>query len=197
MAERNNAAQREHARRAITEYNRKVRPFLTLCGAQCRGQPGKFCQRIPVKGRERCELHGGKTPRGKEWHRQQRPDGSKKSDEWRAMNKLKTIEIRRKELAARLAAMTEEEREAYDRYSRAARPGTPAERADRQRNRKLKKEWANALDYRPPMSPEAQQIQDEIDRLEAFLKSQVGNATAPAEAEPATTRAPDDLGIFG
>lgn len=179
MAERNNAAQREHARRAITHWNKEVRPFLQLCGAQCRGQLGKFCQRIPVKGRERCELHGGKTPRGKEWHRKQRPDGSRKSDEWRAMNKLRTAEIRRKELIARLAAMNEEEREAYDRYSRAARPGTPAERADRQRNRKLKKEWENVFDEQRPMSPEARVIQDEIDRLRAILEQ----ARRPDEPE--------------
>jgi hypothetical protein len=186
MAERNNAAQREHARRAITEYNRKVRPFLQLCGAQCRGQPGKFCARIPVKGRERCELHGGKTPRGKEWHRKRWPDGSKKSDEWRAMNKLKTMEIRRKELIARLAAMTDEERQAYDRYSRAARPGTPAEREGHKRARQLKKEWANVFDQQRPMSPEARAIQDEIDRLRAILEQ-----AARAAHEP------DDPGIFG
>lgn len=196
MAERNNAAQREHARRAITEYNRKIRPFLQLCGAQCRGQPGKFCQRIPVKGRERCELHGGKTPRGKEWHRKQRPDGSRKSDEWRAMNKLRTAEIRRKELIARLAAMTEEEREAYDRYSRAARPGTLAEREDRNRARQLKKEWANGLNEQRPMSPEARAIQDEIDRLEGLLKPQLEVDATLAPDEPAAG-ATDDLGIFG
>lgn len=179
MAKHNTPAQREKARRTITEYNRKVRPFLQLCGAQCRGQPGKFCQRIPVKGRKRCELHGGKTPRGKEWHRKQRPDGSRKSDEWRVMNKLRTAEIRRKELIARLAAMNEEERETYDRYSRAARPGTPAERADRQRNRKLKKEWENVFDEQRPMSPEARVIQDEIDRLRAILEQ----ARRPDEPE--------------
>lgn len=183
MGNHNTPTQRQKARQTITEYNRKVRPFLTLCGAQCRGQPGKFCQRIPVKGRERCELHGGKTPRGKEWHRQQRPDGSRKSDEWRAVNKLKTIEIRRKELAARLAAMTEEEREAYERYSRAARPGTLAEREDRKRNRRLKKEWANGAGDPPPLSTEAQEIQDQIDRLEAFLIS-LAQAGAPTQPEP-------------
>lgn len=189
MAERNNAAQREHARRAITHWNKEVRPFLQLCGAQCRGQPGKFCQRIPVKGRERCELHGGKTPRGKEWHRKQRPDGSRKSDEWRAMNKLKTMEIRRKELIARLAAMTEEEREIYEKYSRAARPGSPAEREDRKSARQLKKEWANIFDEQRPMSPETRVIQDEIDRLSAILE-QARRPDAPNATEPAAKAAP-------
>lgn len=186
MGKHNTPTQRQKARQTITHWNKEVRPFLQLCGAQCRGQPGKFCQRIPVKGRERCELHGGKTPRGKEWHRKQRPDGSRKSDEWRAMNKLRTAEIRRKELIARLAAMTEEEREAYDRYSRAARPGTPAEREGRKRARQLKKEWANVFDEQRPMSPEARAIQDEIDRLRAILEQ----ARQPDVTEPAAKAAP-------
>jgi hypothetical protein len=38
-----------------------------ICGAKAKstGQP---CQRAPVKGRERCSLHGGHQPRGTEHH---------------------------------------------------------------------------------------------------------------------------------
>jgi hypothetical protein len=38
-----------------------------ICGAKAKstGQP---CQRAPVKGRERCSLHGGHQPRGVEHH---------------------------------------------------------------------------------------------------------------------------------
>jgi hypothetical protein len=38
-----------------------------ICGAQAKST-GKPCQRAPVKGRERCSLHGGHQPRGVEHH---------------------------------------------------------------------------------------------------------------------------------
>lgn len=34
-------------------------PIEGRCGARLRGKPGKFCQRYPVEGRNRCRLHGG------------------------------------------------------------------------------------------------------------------------------------------
>ena len=36
------------------------------CGSPLRKKPGRFCQRWPLVGRERCGLHGGLTPRGPE-----------------------------------------------------------------------------------------------------------------------------------
>lgn len=36
---------------------------MERCGAKLRGKEG-HCQKWPVKGRTRCEIHGGKTPRG-------------------------------------------------------------------------------------------------------------------------------------
>jgi hypothetical protein len=35
-----------------------------LCHAQLRGKPGRYCRKPAMHGRNRCELHGGKTPRG-------------------------------------------------------------------------------------------------------------------------------------
>ncbi len=31
------------------------------CGAQLRKKPGKFCRKLPIKGKRRCRLHGGKS----------------------------------------------------------------------------------------------------------------------------------------
>lgn len=36
---------------------------MQRCGARLRGKD-RNCQKWPIKGRDRCELHGGKTPRG-------------------------------------------------------------------------------------------------------------------------------------
>lgn len=35
-----------------------------ICGAACKQRPGDVCQRPPVKGRNRCHFHGGRTPVG-------------------------------------------------------------------------------------------------------------------------------------
>jgi len=37
-----------------------------LCGARLKGRPGEFCADVPVEGRQRCRVHGGSTPVGRE-----------------------------------------------------------------------------------------------------------------------------------
>lgn len=39
-----------------------------VCGAQLRGKPGKFCQKPPVPGATRCNLHGGYSHAGGPGH---------------------------------------------------------------------------------------------------------------------------------
>lgn len=39
-------------------------PIEGKCGSPLRRKPGQFCTKNPVTGRERCEMHGGKSPRG-------------------------------------------------------------------------------------------------------------------------------------
>ena len=42
----------------------KSAPNQPICGATNRqGQP---CQRLPAKGKTRCKLHGGATPKGRQ-----------------------------------------------------------------------------------------------------------------------------------
>ena len=50
----------------VEDKNKKEANPAKTCGAQLRGKPGQYCKRHPIKGRRRCRLHGGKTPRGKE-----------------------------------------------------------------------------------------------------------------------------------
>ena len=40
------------------------KPPVRVCGANLRNKPGCTCRKPPVTGRNRCELHGGLTPRG-------------------------------------------------------------------------------------------------------------------------------------
>lgn len=42
------------------------KPRKGRCNARLRGdRAGAFCRRLPARGRARCRLHGGATPRGK------------------------------------------------------------------------------------------------------------------------------------
>jgi len=34
---------------------------VKVCGAQLRKKPGRFCRKIPIRGKRRCRLHGGKS----------------------------------------------------------------------------------------------------------------------------------------
>ena len=38
--------------------------WIPKCGAQLRGQPGRFCEKPKLKGSERCDLHGGLSLKG-------------------------------------------------------------------------------------------------------------------------------------
>ena len=122
-------------RRRGTEKSIRVREQMPKCGAKCR-QTGAPCANPVAEPGKRCRLHGGATPSGKDWHRAQMPppDASPK----RGRMKLLTLAVRREALERRLAAMTPEDRERYDRRSAAMQPGTPAERRWRHNNREMR-----------------------------------------------------------
>jgi len=118
-------------RRIAATASIAARAEMSKCGARTRS--GGRCQK-PGMANGRCDRHGGKTPSGAQWHR---PVLS--ADPVRRARKLKTLERRRTQLAARVAAMTPEERERYERRRTAARPGTPAQRAQRRQDRSARK----------------------------------------------------------
>jgi hypothetical protein len=134
------------------------------CGAKRKGD-GQPCQN-PGLENGRCRLHGGLTPKGDRWHVPRWPRAGAPAEKFD--KKRRELDRRRERLAARVAAMTPAEREAYERRSRGARPGTPAERAQRQHDREARKLFA-ALEAAPPrkQSAEAQALAAEIARLEA------------------------------
>lgn len=122
---------RLQARQAITDYNRNVRPFRPRCSAKARST-GEQCRRIAMEN-GKCDCHGGKTPRGKNWHRPQWPNPDR-SDATKLLNrKLHDRERAARKLNRRLAAADEAEREDYRKWKASHRPGDPAARAARRR----------------------------------------------------------------
>lgn len=154
---------REIARQHCLRMNaqRKAGP---KCGAKKRST-GEPC-RNPPKANGRCRLHGGSTPKEKGWHKPRWPDKNSPLAMDKAAAKIRDRERAAKKRAARLAAMTPDERARHDAWHRARRPGSPAARARCRMDRQHAAEVRKVLD-RPaaPPSAEAVEIQDHIERL--------------------------------
>jgi hypothetical protein len=104
------------------------------CGA-ARKRDGEPCGNPAMKN-GRCGIHGGKTPSGRHWHVVQFPDCSTPHGEAKFNRKLRDQKRYAEKRAARLAAMTPEQRAAHDAWHRAHAPGAAAARsADRERTR--------------------------------------------------------------
>lgn len=178
---------KEIGRRGIAKINAEAH-LRPSCGAR-RRTDGEPCQNHPMKN-GRCRLHGGATPSGDDWHRTKWPDGKSPAAEKKLRSKLKTLDIRRRDRAKRLASMTPEERARHEKRRGELKPGRVGER---QMRRKLKADAAYlaSLRDRPerPPSPEAVRLQNEIAELDA--------AAARLRAEIAAARTETDMGVFG
>lgn len=139
------------------------------CGARTKGS-GRPCQLPVVEGRARCRRHGGATPRGADWHRVQwgRPGMSTAQLE----AKLRSLERRRKKRAAKVAAMTPDERQRFEARSKAMRPRTAAQRTAAVHDRATRAVFLEAQKRPPRPSPheaELRALQERRAALEARL----------------------------
>jgi hypothetical protein len=98
-------------------------------------------------------MHGGKTPRGRQWHVVQFPDCSTPGGEAKFNRKLRDQERSAVRRARRLAAMTPDQRAKHEAWRRSHRPGAKAARsADRERARQsaeTRRMFAVAAPQRP------------------------------------------------
>jgi hypothetical protein len=175
---------RTMARGAIRTYN-ATRHTLPKCEA-VRRTDGGLCQQIAM-GNGRCYLHGGRTPKGKDWHRPQ-PG----ADAVKTQRKLKDMERAAKKRAKRLAAMTPDERKRYEEWQKSHRPGPPGlratERARRARN-KAAREQLTKMGEPAPQSAEAQALAAAIEALR--------HQAQQLRANHDTAASNFDEGIFG
>jgi hypothetical protein len=111
----------------------------------------------------RCRFHGGRVPKGKDWHRPRYPDGNAPDAVQRADRKVRDLQRAAAKRKKRLAAMTPEERSAYEAWRRAHKPGAPAERA------RLREERRQTEDFRKRVA-EAVRTQSPPDEIEQSLR---------------------------
>ncbi|MCJ2065395.1 hypothetical protein MKK63_22165 [Methylobacterium sp. J-088] len=173
------------ANAALRRFNSE-RHLHPICGATAKST-GEPCRQMPAKGRTRCKLHGGATPRGDGpagWHTPGfpagLPTGKPRSDAYKAW--------KRREKRARLAAMTPEKLARHEDWHRTHKAGDAAQRAHARRNRDARR-WLDTIMNEPPLSPTPAQI--ELNELRAKLHAHIARldaeGAADADEEPPTT----------
>ena len=122
-------------RAAIRGWNAQ-RADIPRCGA-VRKSDGNGCRQWPMPN-GRCYLHGGRTPRGDQWHVRQPPATMSKLDA-----KLRTAARQSKRVARQLEALTPDERAVRAAWHKSHAPGAAAPRArlrlEREHNRDARK----------------------------------------------------------
>lgn len=153
---------RQAGLRAVERWKRAPK-----CGARKRSD-GEPCRNPGIEPSGRCRFHGGKTPRGKEWHRvtkrETTSDKGAAIDSRKLQNKIKAAAAR----ARRLAAMTPEEREAHRHWQAAHKPGPPGARARMREERRQARSIAAFLaqEKTTAIDPEAAELRAMIEDLE-------------------------------
>ncbi|WP_433996783.1 HGGxSTG domain-containing protein [Bradyrhizobium liaoningense] len=180
-------AGREHARRNAKANQKRLRD-RQRCGAKRRD--GEPCTQ-PGMANGRCRLHGGATPRGRAWHVSQYCDVSTPAGVRRHNRKVRQQKRYATQRAARLTAMTPEQRAAFDAWHRARRPGLTKAARSAERERARQNADARRLLAEQPREAASS---PEIARIRAAL------ATAKAELarlEARSNSRDDSKGVFG
>ena len=176
---------REIARRHCLQMNAE-RASKPKCGARAR-TTGEQCRQVAMAN-GRCRFHGGATPKGRDWHRPQWPNGKRPDAIAKAMAKAKDLERAAKQRERKVAAMSPAVRREHDAWKRSHKPGTPGERARARIDRQHAVEVRERL-AKPAAPPSAERV--EIERHLAELRREAKLIEARIRAEE------DGLGVFG
>jgi hypothetical protein len=178
---------RQIGRDAIRQWNAK-RDLMPRCDAVSKSSGGR-CRQWPMQN-GRCHWHGGRTGRGDLWHLPQYADCSTAAGEAKFNRKLRDLKRYADKRAARLAAMTPEQRARHDAWHRAHAPGAAApRRANRERTRQSSE--ARGLIAQQPRQlasdPEATRIERALAAASVELARLEARSAKPTE---------EDEGIF-
>ncbi|WP_332716091.1 hypothetical protein [Pelagibacterium mangrovi] len=155
-------------RRNIQNFNIVMRDTYPRCGAKAKstGQP---CQRFAMAN-GRCDVHGGRTPKGKDWHKPRWPNKSAPDANEKLNRKLKDLDRAYRKRERRLVAMTDDERARHEEWQRSHKPGSAAARqaakARRQKNADARARYERSRNEPQPLSPELEHLEQQIAQLE-------------------------------
>ena len=168
---------------ALRKFNEN-QTKLPKCSAKAKST-GERCAQ-PAMRNGVCRYHGGKTPKGDDWHKPVWPaDGP--AFEAKLASKTKALDKRRRGKAADLAKMTDEERAKHECWQKAHKPGSAGARA------RTKKARQDAVSFRAVVeAPPAERPRDpELEALDIEIAAAHRQAVA-LEINLATNE-----GIFG
>lgn len=155
------------AKANLAEFAKRPR-----CGATCRST-GEPCRNPVITGRTRCRFHGGVTGRGREWHRMKPV-----ADPHKANRKIAHHIRSANKRAKRVAAMTPEQRAAFDRWQATHTPDSPEARSSRRALRRQNLDARRTIEQlaSKPATPktdleiEIERLKDELEQREQFRK---------------------------
>lgn len=130
---RGSAAQIAVGRAAIIKWNR-TRHLHPKCEA-ARKRDYEPCQNLAMAN-GRCHKHGGKTPKGDNWHRPLWPHRDAPGANTKLNRKLNDLQRAAAKREKRKKRMSAEERAAHEQWQRTHKPGPAAARARTRRERK-------------------------------------------------------------
>jgi hypothetical protein len=155
------------ANAALRRFNTQ-RHLHPLCGAKAKST-GEPCRQIPAKGRTRCKLHGGATPRGDGpagWHTPGFPNGlptgKPRSDAYKVR--------KRRQRRAAIAAMTADELARLEAWRRTHKPGSTRDRSHGRYAREAR-QWLEAIMNEAPTKPTPDQL--ELNALREKLRARL------------------------
>jgi hypothetical protein len=117
----------------------------------------------------RCHLHGGRVPRGDQWHKRQWPTKDGPAVEKRLHAKEKQIARQTKAREKRLEEMTPEERERHEEWQRTHRAGSAAKRHTARVERESTRRVKSLMAVPDVTTPELEKLGQEIERLKMEL----------------------------
>jgi hypothetical protein len=194
---RGSLAQIAVGRAAIRSWNAK-RHLAPKCGAKAKSHGGP-CQQVAMAN-GRCYFHSGKVGKGENWRKPVWPDGKAPGSAAKLNRKLDDLQRAAAKRAKRVAAMSPDERAAYEHWKRTHKPGSAAARARARRERQealaVREVIARAASLRPAPTAETVELDSLIaDRKAALDKLLSGRAADIEHPEPDTETS--DLGAFG
>jgi len=158
------------------------------CGA-ARKRDGEPCCNPAMKN-GRCGLHGGKTPRGRQWHVVQFPDCSTPAGEAKFNRKLRDRERYAIKRAARLAAMSPKQRERHEAWHRSHPRGGSNAAGSAERERRRRDAEARALLNLEPSQPDSDPDKVRVRKALAAAKAEL------LKSETRNGLPTDDKGVF-